>query len=238
MVSIFLLYRDNSTSIKTEVQSLDNNLVTTSFVIIDALENYYFAGNTNPDPNNSGTLFSGLIFTLSEQNRHLANGNNLLLPCSKDSNEVIKKTCYNLIQSANIIIYSNEKMISSLKNYDSSNPKTEQELKLTTSENVSAKTEGYRKIYESAPLLAELYFKGEEPKNPAGEILYSITKAERNIIIKKIDDQFGEYIKKDDIQHAKDGNYNAVVSAVLQLKSSITYDTYETRNKAMEAESN
>lgn len=212
-----------------EVGIRNENILSYTESVLNALNSYYLATITYPDENNSDVL-SATMFSYMEQNRYLNDGNGYLSSCLKDKSKIIQMVCGGMTLGANQVIKANETMISFLRNIDPSDPKISQEVSYRIAENLSSQKEGYKNIYIYAPQIGYLYFKPAQSENPSGEIPYLVTKEERETILNGIKSRFSGYIKEDDLNHAKTGSSNAIILAVKQIQSYLIHDTYEQSN--------
>ena len=217
--------------VSEELGKRNEDVLPVTLNIFNALGSYYLATNTYPDEKNSDIL-SAIIFAFLEQNRYLSDGNNYVASCSKNENQIIQLACGGMTMGAIQVMDANQTLISFLRNLDVNDPKISQEVSYRMAENLSAQKEGYKNIYIYAPQIGYLYFKGADSDNPTGPIPYLITEEERKTLLSEIDSRFGDYIKQDEINYKQTGNHNAVLEAVKQIKSYITYDTYEQYNAA------
>lgn len=199
--------------------------VQTTSQILGALSWFYLA--SEKDIVNADPSLMGINANLMEQNRYFKLGIDQLNTLIESPNKVVELATKGMTLGAMQLSITNQNLIDFLRNTDQSDPKLEQEFSYRLAEYGSKQKEGYATMYTTGPQIIVLFWKSAESDNPTGPIPYKISKAERQQLLSEIDESFGEYFKKDDINYKKTQTHNAVLLIVKQIRDNLKYDTYE-----------
>ncbi len=236
----FFLHGKHNQNVQTNVNATSSTITEEDYTspdtyaysvdLLNALNSYHYASARDISlaaDQDANSVLMNIIALLLEQNRNLSDGNNFISKYTSHSNQIISTSAKGCIAGSMLLVKANDDLIAFFRNTDQSDPKFQQEMSYQMAEYGSKTKEGYKLIYISAPAIGYLYFEGAKSENPAGPIPYKISKDERNSLLKKMVEDFGEKIKQDDRNYLTAKTHNAVLLAVKQLMSYVAYDTYE-----------
>lgn len=206
-----------------EQELTDNEVVSLTYDVLNALHYYYYASINNGSDDED---FITMMVTLMQKNKKFESGIAIMSDYLESEREIVQLTARGMILGAQMNIEANNRLLNFIKSLDQSNLGT-MEMSAIIAESISMRKDGFGLIMTSAPQIAYLIFEPASSNNPSGKIPYSITKEHREKILNEIDRLFAESFVKEKISIEITKEYNAILLAVDNIRENLIFDTYE-----------
>jgi hypothetical protein len=212
-----------NTAISPEKKVSSDELISITFDVLRALNSYHLA---SVDTSLGGDDLVAIMTELMNDSRHLRSGNSFVEKYTNHQNEIAKLTAQGMILGSQGVIKANNSLLEFLRSLDQqSGSISEVEYQMATF--LSSQREGYGLITISAPQITGLMFEPAKSDNPTGAIPYTISKEQRNRLLREIERLFGEDLRKEKIDAQKTGQHNAILFAVQGIQTNLLPDNYE-----------
>ena len=188
--------------------------------VLYALDSYNFAildTSTTEDV----TLW---LTQLMNAKKRMQRGDFFIQSYVKNPNKYISITARGMITGSAMVQSSTENLIQYLRNVNEDDPSTYSDLQYQGAKYLSDNKEGYVLIAQSAPQVTALLWEPANSENPSGPIPYTVSKADRQLVLDRIDELFSDDLKE---YRLSTNNFNSIIFAVKAIKENIEPDTYE-----------
>ncbi len=209
-------------------QTISNNTVGTTLDVLQALADYYVASVTIAEEDED---FTGIMTSLLNQNKYLESGKISIKKHLNSSSEVVQLTTQGMTLGADMVIKANNALVQFIRKTSPNDPNIAQEFQYAVATYLSNQKEGYKTISISSPQIGYLFFEPAKEKNPTGKIPYTITKEERERLLKEIERLFGDELRqyRRNIEN-NTGKYNSILFSVDAIYNNLAPETYEEAN--------
>lgn len=207
----------------------ENNVVEVIDDFLIALENIYFASTYTEVSADSVQVDT--LRNLMRQNDFLSRGKDQISKYLSNDDEYISTVAEGITQGASAVIEANNKQITFLRNNDVLNVDTS-ELQYQVANYLNAQKKGYELIFISSPFLIYVVGSPAKNENPTGEIPYKISREERQKVLNRIDQLFGDGFQQLEADRAVGRDMNAIMLGVENLRNNLSYNTYEEASAA------
>ena len=184
---------------------------------VQALGNFYMATHIDQPWENEVQMMT----TIMNDNRWLRDGVLLIKKYRNHPNQVIRVATEGTILGAEMAQESNNDILAIMRNPSS---KSVEEIRYQVALYGSRQKEAYGLILRSAPWVTGAMFRPRTSKEQAA-IPYTISKPDRQAIVREIDKLFGEELAAEERGERKD-RHNAIVLAARAIRKNLVGETY------------
>jgi hypothetical protein len=185
---------------------------------VQALSNFYMSTHTDMDWDSPVKVMS----TVMDDNRWLRNGVLVIQKYKTHRNKLIRLAAQGTIAGAELVQQSNDDLLALMRNPES---KTLEEARYQIALYGSNQKEGYEFIFRSAPWITGMMFRPRTAKEDGAPVSYTISKEDREAIVKEIDRWFAHEIAAEARGERKD-RHNTIVMAAQAIRGNLVGETY------------
>lgn len=221
-------YKPSEWKLVTPSPEEKNIKVDVAMDVLQALADFYIATVTLAQEDD----FTSTMTALLNQNKYLESGKVHVKDHLDNRNKVIRLTTEGMSLGADMVIKANTEAVQFIRKMNQDDPNIVQEFQYVVAKYLSDEKEGYKTIAMFAPQITVLLFEPAKTKNPTGQIPYTITKEEREMLLEEIERLFGEGLKqyREDIKN-NTNEYNAILFSVDAIYNNLIPETYEEAKK-------
>lgn len=200
--------------------SIETDTVEVLLNVLDALDVYNFSTETITNFEDITSLMTDLM----NAKKYMREGDQYVQQYTNHSNEYISVTALGMVTGSKAVQESTENLIQYLRGIDEYDPDSYSDLQYQTAKYLSDNKEGFKLIATSAPQITALLWESAQSDNPSGPIPYTVSKEERQRVLKRINELFADDLRE--YQSSTD-SYSSMIFAVDAIKNNIEPDTYE-----------